>query len=162
MIDFEFDKRTAQRKLDTYFSEVRAQFFPRWDSRQEWRIVAESRNGKTGYCDSKAKEICICPRAAREMLDDGVRAIIIHEICHDVATAHHREPWIERMEKAAKKAETLERRELAHQIRASAYSHIPGGTPWHVKWCKYFYPLIEAHQQREREAFFNERKHNGN
>lgn len=133
--------RIAQQKLAELFAIARECFFPRWDPRGEWEIVAK-RCEATGYCQLKEKRIYVDPNQATFMLEDGLLALIIHEICHDVATAFHTERWVERMEKAAQKAESLERPELACQIRASAYSHIPVGKPWREKWCHYLYHLI--------------------
>jgi hypothetical protein len=76
------------------------------------------------------------------MPDDGLLAVIIHEICHDESTDYHTEKWVKRMEDAAKKAESLKQLKLAWIIRNSAFAEIPRDKPWGIKWCKYLYPLI--------------------
>ena len=135
----------VQQRLLELFARVRKRFFPEWDLNCKWEIVAGQRKrskGETGYCSSKEKRIYIHPNGVKDMPDDGLLALIIHEICHDVATAHHTERWIERMERAARRAESLEQPKLALKIRASAYCEIPVGKPWREKWCKYLYHLI--------------------
>lgn len=119
----EFVAQMVQQRLLGLFALARGQFFPRWDSTHVWEIVAKHQKG-TGYCSSKEKRIYINPNGVKDMPDDGLLALIIHEICHDVATAYHTERWVERMEKAAKKAESLEQPQLALKIRASAYAEI--------------------------------------
>jgi hypothetical protein len=143
----DFMTEMVQQRLLRLFALTRTQFFPRWDSMQEWRITAKRKKG-TGYCSSKEKMIYICPNGVKDMPDDGLLALIIHEVCHDVATAYHTERWVERMEKAAKKAETLSQPKLAYKIRASAYCEIPQGKPWREKWCKYLYHSIHAAEER--------------
>ncbi len=137
--------RMAQQRLPGLFTLAREQFFPRWDSGRKWKIIAGQRKcskGETGYCSTKEKRIYIRPNGVMDTPDDGLLALIIHEICHDVTTAYHTERWVERMEQAAKKAESLEWPQLALKIRASAYCEIPMGKPWREKWCKYLYHLI--------------------
>ena len=135
-----------EQRLTKLFALAREQYFPRWDSKNEWRIVAGQRKnskGETGYCSTKERRIYIDPFGIRYMPDDGLLALIIHEICHDLTTAYHKERWVIRMEKAAKKAELLNKLELARQIRGSVYSEILTGENWHNKWCEYLYPLIQ-------------------
>ncbi len=136
----DFVAQMVQRRLLDLFALARKEYFPRWDSAQEWEIVAQRYKG-TGYCSSKEKRLYINPNGVKDMRDGGLLALIIHEICHDVTTAYHTERWVERMEKAAKKAESLDQSQLALMIRASAYAEIPVGKPWRDKWCQYFYPL---------------------
>ena len=137
----EYVAQMVQRRLLGLFALAREQFFPRWDSAHKWKIVAKHHMG-TGYCSSKEKCIYIHPNGVKDMPDDGLLALIIHEICHDVATAYHTERWVERMEKAAKKAGAFEQPQLACKIRASAYCEIPMGKSWREKWCYYLYHLI--------------------
>jgi len=134
--------KTTQQKLLRLFQFAREQFFPRWDLTQEWKIIARQQED-TGYCSSKEKRIYIDPNGVNGMPDDGLLALIIHEICHDVAKGGHTERWVKCMEKAAKKAECLEKPQLAILIRSSAYADIPMGKPWSEKWCKYLCPLSE-------------------
>ena len=132
-----------EEKVQAFFDTARAAFFPGWDSHSQWRIVVGSRNnseGETGYCDSKHKRIYVNPFGVERMPDDGLLALIIHEICHDVATAHHTERWIRRMEMAAQAGDKLGQLDLARKIRASAYAEIPLDKPWAKKWCKRLYP----------------------
>jgi hypothetical protein len=136
----------VKEALTKLFALAREHFFPEWDSEREWQIVAGRRKrseGETGYCSSKEKRIYIDPQGVKGMPYDGGLALIIHEICHDVATAHHTERWVKRMEAAAQTAETLSQPELANKIRASAYAEIPLDKPWREKWCKYLYHKID-------------------
>ena len=138
-------RRMVQQKLLELFAYARENFFPKWDLDCQWEIVAGQRKrskGETGYCSSKEKRIYIAPHQVRNMPDDGLLALVIHEICHDVATPHHTERWVKRMEVAAKTAESLSQPELACKIRASAYCEIPMGKPWREQWCDYLYHLI--------------------
>ena len=112
-----------QTELDRLFVRARSQFFPKWDTAREWRIVEGRRrgwDGETGYCSSQEKRIYIDTSEAGWLSRDELLALIIHEICHDVATAHHLERWATRMEKAAQKAERFSDFELADTIRANA------------------------------------------
>ena len=141
----EFIRRMVDRRSIGLFIRAREQFFPEWDLEREWQIVAGRRKrskGETGYCSSKEKRIYIDPHGVKDMPEDGLLALIIHEICHDVATAHHTERWVKKMEAAARTAETPSQTELACKIRASAYAEIPVGKPWREKWCKYLYNMI--------------------
>jgi len=136
------EARRTQRRLDRLFARAKSQFFPDWDVDQQWQIVAGCRqnsDGETGYCSSKEKRIYIDPQEVNGMPEDGLLAFIIHEICHDAATAYHTERWVKRMEKAAQRAEELDLSQLARHIRTSAYGHIPLEKPWAEKWCKYLY-----------------------
>ena len=142
----EFIRQMVNRRVIELFAHAREQFFPEWDLEREWQIVAGRRKGskgETGYCSSKQKRIYIDPHGVKDMPEDGLLALIIHEICHDVATAHHTERWVKRMEAAARTVETPSQTELACKIRASAYAEVSSGKPWREKWRKYFHEKID-------------------
>ena len=119
--------RGVQRRLLPLFLLARQQFFPRWDSSKKWEVIAVQHRDTTGYCSSKEKRIYIDPHGVVNMPDDGLLALLVHEICHDVTTAYHTERWAERMEKSARKAESLKQARLANMIRASVYAEVSTG-----------------------------------
>ena len=132
------------RKIDRLFQRAREQFFPSWDLERQWEIVAGRRRrhrGESGYCSSRDKRIYIaidevpCP-------DDGLLALIIHEVCHGVCNCGHTERWLEEMANAGRTAEDLYDPALARKIYSSAYAEIPCNRRWREKWCKRLYPLI--------------------
>lgn len=149
--EHEFLECIVAPRLKALFARAREHFFPRWDSGHEWQIVAGRRkrfSGETGYCSSREKQLYIDPHQVQRMPDEGLLALIIHEICHDVASAHHTERWVKRMETAAKAAEQRFETELASQIRASAYCEIPLDKPWRDQWCTYLYHKMDRGRPR--------------
>ena len=61
------------------------------------------------------------------MPNAGIRAFLIHEICHDVAAAGHNRRWALRMEKAATLAEKSCASEIAIIIRGDIFSYCATG-----------------------------------
>jgi hypothetical protein len=57
------------------------------------------------------------------MPEPGVRALLIHEVCHDVAAAGHNLTWARRMERAACHATKLDEAEVARILRCDIYSY---------------------------------------
>src|SRR5207253_1787653 len=78
------------------------------------RISTRSRRQVHGRCDSKRRVIEI----VIQHIDPNERDnLLIHEICHAVANGSHGKAWQDRMEKAAKRADELDRDRLAKRLR---------------------------------------------
>lgn len=116
----------SNERLGALFLEVRQKYFPRWDKGSQWRIIfgtsAELRHA-TGYCDSAQKTIFLDEREFTGMILEGKKALIIHEICHDVASAGHIRSWALRMERAAHIAEAKAESGVAQILRSDIYSY---------------------------------------
>jgi len=83
---------------------VRHTFFPKWDRKREWQIVeADDLDGAQGKCDLDTKTVSVL----RGVGGDDLTALLIHEIAHAVTDGGHGKKWLERMEKAAEKAESI-------------------------------------------------------
>jgi len=112
--------------IDALFADIRLLYFPRWDRRRQWAAAfssANQRHDNTGYCDARAKTIYLDERSIRMMTNAGVRAFLIHEICHDVGGASHSRGWATRMERAARRAEELNEPEVAKILHSDIYSY---------------------------------------
>lgn len=106
------------------FDEIRS-CFPRWDYRKQWRVRAgddKECHGATGYCNSRQKTIFYWSRQVLMMSPVGVRGLLIHEICHHVASIWHDKTWATRMEQIAVKLEKNGDNELGDFIRKDARS----------------------------------------
>lgn len=116
--------------IHTLFENIRSLYFPRWDAQREWTAVfgdpAQCRDN-TGFCDTDAKTIFLDRRTLVGMSDAGVRAFLIHEICHDVGAANHNRTWTKRMALAAARAEELNEAEVAEILRSDIYSYAGNG-----------------------------------
>lgn len=68
------------------FESVKAQFFPHRDRKKRWCISTRSKRNVAGYCDTERRviEILIDPSD----LDEWDK-LLIHEICHTVASEGH-------------------------------------------------------------------------
>ncbi len=102
------------KTLQEEFNQVRKTFFPSWDKKGQWRIV-----DKAGpYCphggiDKKAQVVevqCMGP-------GQSLRVCLIHEIAHAVSSLGHGKEWQDRVEKAARKAETIGETSVAEALR---------------------------------------------
>ncbi len=100
--------------LHQHFQQIKQQFFPRWDRRNEWRISTRSRRKVHGHCDPERQIIEI---VAKHYDPDERDRLLIHEICHAVASGGHGKAWQSRMEIAAKRADELGRHRLAELLR---------------------------------------------
>ena len=100
--------------LHRRFSAVKRDFFPRWDRENQWRVSARSKRRVDGHCDVERRVIEIVA-----LLDDPdeMDTLIIHEICHAVASEGHGMKWQRRMERAARRAEEIGRLRLAELVR---------------------------------------------
>jgi len=109
----------------TIFDEVCSSYFPRWDRQREWTAEFGDANqcrNSTGYCDTVAKTVYVDKLSSIGMLDAGVRALLIHEICHDIGAAEHNRKWARRMERAAACAAELNEAEVADILRSDIVS----------------------------------------
>ena len=102
------------KTLQEEFDQVRETFFPSWDKEKKWRIV-----DKAGpYCphgcvDKKAQVVevqCMSP-------GQSLRVCLIHEIAHAVSSLGHGKEWQDRVEKAARKAESIGETSVAQALR---------------------------------------------
>ncbi|MDB5390263.1 MAG: hypothetical protein JWM11_5909 [Planctomycetaceae bacterium] len=116
--------------IDMHFGEIRCQYFPRWDRQREWTVSfgdAKQCRDSTGYCDNAVKSIYINERAIVGMQVAGVRALIIHEICHDVSAAGHNRKWATRMKIAATRAEQIGEIRVAEILLSHVFSSAGNG-----------------------------------
>ena len=107
------------------FDGIKRSYFPRWDVAGKWKVeFADSAQcrSSTGYCDSRAATIFLDDSVCG-MTDAGTRALLIHEICHDVAAAGHNLTWARRMECAAKRAVIHGDEKIAEILRSDIYSY---------------------------------------
>ncbi len=99
--------------LKKTFYAIRKQYFPRWDKNNLWSVIIKGRGINQGYCDLDNKRIEINLHLANEDLE----FILIHEICHAIASCYHGNNWSRRMLQAAEKAERYNNHDLALLIR---------------------------------------------
>ena len=107
--------------LENLYQNIRRLYFPRWDANREWTAEfgnAEQLRNNTGYCDTAAKTLYFDCRSMTSMSEEGSRAFVIHEICHDVGAAFHNRAWSVRMAQAALRAEQLGEDEVAAILRS--------------------------------------------
>lgn len=111
--------------LRAMFSDIRTLYFSRWDRHREWTTLfgdAEQTRKQTGYCDSSSKTVYLDQHTFLSMPCAGQIALLIHEICHDVAAAHHNRKWAMRMKRAAVRAEKLKETRVAAILRSDIFS----------------------------------------
>lgn len=98
---------------------IRSLFFPRWDKQHNWKVTQRPAFRGNGCCDNVLKEIVI-----NGSFDSSLDELMIHEISHAATHSYHGKKWQRRMEKAAIKADSIGREELATEIRKdyTAYS----------------------------------------
>jgi hypothetical protein len=115
---------TQSRIIET-FAEIKRLYFPRWDRAGQWKVKfadGTSTRHNTGYCDSKARTIYLDVQVF-EMVNEGIRAFLIHEICHDTGGAWHRKPWAKRMKRASDRAIELGEPRVANLLLGDIYSY---------------------------------------
>lgn len=108
------------------FDAVKRLYFPRWDKVGRWKAeFADSARtrGNTGYCDSKACRVYLHEDVCWFSSDAYIFAFLVHEIAHDVATAHHIRGWAVRLESAAKLAAKRGEQGIADAIRHQIYEY---------------------------------------
>ncbi len=116
--------------LESVYRDIRNLYFPRWDVDEHWIArfgSPEQRRYHTGYCDTKDKTLYFDRDAVNAMMNDGFRAFVIHEICHDVGAAFHNRRWADRMEQAACRADRLGESEVAEILRSDVWLYAGDG-----------------------------------
>lgn len=99
------------------FNEVKKLYFPRWDIRNEWKVVGQVEvSSQLGLCDLETKTIYINPGWIEKGGDDLIY-LIAHEISHFVSPTHGKK-WQTRFLKVADTADKLGQVNLANKIRA--------------------------------------------
>ncbi len=90
------------RILQEEFEFIRKTFFPRWDRKEEWRIIlVQDINGTQGECLKRTKTIHILKELGSI---EELQALLIHEICHAVGYWGHARKWQDRMLRSARQA----------------------------------------------------------
>ena len=84
------------------FQYIRTTFFPDWDKGRRWQVVqVADLDGAQGRCERATKTISVLDGIEH----DDLFALLIHEIAHAVSNDCHGERWLQRMEKAANRAD---------------------------------------------------------
>ncbi len=86
--------------------------FPRWDKSGAWRLEVREELPCFGCCDFEKKTIAIRPLPA----GDGLRLLLIHELCHCCAGKSHGKKWQGRMLMAAAAAAAAGMHDLAGML----------------------------------------------
>lgn len=113
-------------QITGHFSEVKRLYFPRWDRKGLWRVEIAGRElcrDATGYCDSKRRRVFMYENQVYTLPTDGLRALLIHEICHDVAAAGHNLRWAKRMKLAEGRAQALGEEHVAELLCSEIFSY---------------------------------------
>ena len=115
----------AKDRLREAFLFVRKTFFPRWDKKNQWVVKELDSLPSQGKCDLDKKAILV--RSVPEK-DHELYWLLIHEICHTVASPGHAKKWCNRMGKAADTAQELGYTELSKMLNAEV-EEIKQGLP---------------------------------
>lgn len=103
------------------FQNIKRLFFPRWDQGDEWTLEEhDDLHGADACCRIAEKKIQIC--SSEETLVQ-LEVLLLHEICHAVTNGRHGKLWSKRMEKAAVRAEQLDKHYLAAAINSEIQDH---------------------------------------
>ena len=114
-------------KLEKQFLRIKKQFFPRWDRAGEWKVSGKPpkhlrhSTDLHGYCDTDSKTIHVAFHDSD--------CLLVHEICHAVASLGHEKKWSQRMIKAAELAEQAGEQQLAQNIRKEIKSYADAPIP---------------------------------
>ena len=100
------------------YQEIRRIYFPRWDRTRSWDLRISQKLPCFGCCNRDERVIAIRPIPA----GDGLRLLLIHEICHCCAGCSHGPKWQRRMRLAAAKASCLGMGDLAKMLGDEAVS----------------------------------------
>ena len=84
-------------EIHAAYQEIRRIYFPRWDRSRSWDLRICEELPCFGCCNRDEKIITIRPIPA----GDGLRLLLIHEICHCCAGCGHGPKWRRRMRLAA-------------------------------------------------------------
>ncbi len=102
---------------------IRTTFFPGWDKGRRWQVVqVDDLDGAQGRCERKIKTISVLGGIER----DNLLALLIHEIAHAVSNDFHGKRWLQRMEKAASRAEQQGPPTLAALLREQIVGYRDG------------------------------------
>ena len=108
--------------LSQRFQRIKREFFPRWDKKNEWRIRQDSRFKRPGYaeCQVERKTIKInlhnLDNIHRNISENDVDVLIIHEICHAIVNGYHGPRFCNRLKEARLHAESIGRKSLAELL----------------------------------------------
>jgi hypothetical protein len=100
-------------RLHDAFAYVRSTFFPLWDKDAEWTAREVVDLPVDGKSDQRKKTIAVHGVADD---DDHLHCLLIHEICHAVASTGHGKKWLDRLMKAGDRARLIGRETLAHLV----------------------------------------------
>jgi hypothetical protein len=101
------------------FSFIRKRFFPRWDRLGKWKLcIRRHLKPGRGKCLPERQTIVISSASSNQLV-----VLIIHEICHAVASQSHGQRWKRRMLKGADTAVALGLSELAEQLRVEVVAY---------------------------------------
>ena len=97
-----------QAALEREFAEVRSLYFPRWRNGKKWKVAEGfiSDLWPNGECHIESCTIYISPQYV-ELGGHELRALLIHEICHVVASGGHGKVWGRRLGKTVEVAERI-------------------------------------------------------
>ncbi len=102
------------KTLEEEFNNVRRTFFPTWDKKRQWKIVDKAGPYRPHGCIDKKEQVvevqCMTP-------GQSLKVCLIHEIAHAVSSLGHGKEWQDRVEKAARKAETIGETSVAEALR---------------------------------------------
>jgi hypothetical protein len=98
--------------IHTTFNELRRLFFPRWDRSGAWGLEVREKLLCFGCCDFENKIISIRPLP----VGDGLRLLLIHEMCHCCTEKNHGKKWRGRMLMAAAAAATAGMHDLSGML----------------------------------------------
>lgn len=110
--------------IHTTFDEIRLLFFPQWDRSGAWRLAVREELPCFGCCDFENRTITIRPLPA----GDGLRLLLIHEICHCCAGRNHGKKWQGRMLMAAAAAAAAGMHALAKMLTGEVSAAGTAGT----------------------------------
>ena len=100
-------------RLHDAFAYVRSTFFPLWDKSAEWTVSEVVDLPVDGKSNERKKTIAVHVVADD---DDHLHFLLIHEICHAVASTGHGKKWLDRLIKAGDRARLMGREALADLI----------------------------------------------
>lgn len=102
-----------RNSLNDTYKRVCKTFFPRFDRRNEWIVKYSNKIPGQGLCDKDNKIITIEGNKSEIEL----QLILIHEICHAVASVDHGKKWLNRVLKAKEMATTTGQSELSKRLK---------------------------------------------
>lgn len=105
------------------YREIRKIYFPRWDRSGSWNLRICEELSCFGCCDFEKKTIAIRPLPA----GDGLRLLLVHELCHCCAGRSHGKKWQARMLAAASVAARQGHDDLARMLADEAATAAAAG-----------------------------------